>query len=594
MSEPPESEANVSIDLSRSRNRWAAYWLMIAVALGGVAGRIAAVDGGNGTHLLSANDASRWCTIRALVDHGTYEIDPVILRVQNAPYNRRNFDPVWNSIDKVRHKGADDREHYYSSKPPLLPTMLAGVYWCIQQTTGGELETHPYYVGRLLMLLTNVPLLLLMLWMLASVIEQYGSTVWGRLFTMACGAFGTYTTAFCVSINNHLPGIVSVMLALGATLAIWRGRNELWRFALAGLCGAFAVANELPALSFFALIAVATFYKSPARWTIAFLPAATVVIVAFFYTNYIAHDSLRPPYTHRSDGEVIAYVEGDFDEALNADNRTTPVPPAFADAIGQTGVDISSRVIADLAPGMKHGKVVPRRWNLWDTVGQDRFAVIGLEGDRYEIREWDNWYEYDGTYWTPENKQGVDRGERSRAVYLMHMLIGHHGLFSLTPVWLIAVLGAAVAMGLARRRPAVEEEAEATRSELKFRVLPLWISTPLRLMLDSRHSLRLAAYATILISVVVTGFYLMRPEIDRNYGGVSCCMRWLLWMCPMWLVCLIPGADLVGRWRWGRPVALVLLAVSVASVQYSAGDPWAHPWLFNYWEYIELISYPSD
>ena len=69
---------------------------------------------------LSANDRSRWLTIRALVDHGTFAIDDVI----DAN--------VWNTIDMVQHRGRDGELHLYSSKPPLLSVLLAGEYWLIQ------------------------------------------------------------------------------------------------------------------------------------------------------------------------------------------------------------------------------------------------------------------------------------------------------------------------------------------------------------------------------------------------------------------------------------------------------------------------------
>ncbi|MEZ6066182.1 MAG: hypothetical protein R3B90_10850 [Planctomycetaceae bacterium] len=59
----------------------------------------------------SANDRSRWCTVAALVEEGTYAIDNVSRR------------PGWDSIDKVRHN-----EHFFSSKPPLFSTLVAGVY----------------------------------------------------------------------------------------------------------------------------------------------------------------------------------------------------------------------------------------------------------------------------------------------------------------------------------------------------------------------------------------------------------------------------------------------------------------------------------
>ena len=76
---------------------------------------------------LSANDRSRWLTIRALVEHGTFEIDDVI----DAN--------VWNTIDMVQHRGRDGELHLYSSKPPLLAVLLAGEYWLIRAATGWTL-----------------------------------------------------------------------------------------------------------------------------------------------------------------------------------------------------------------------------------------------------------------------------------------------------------------------------------------------------------------------------------------------------------------------------------------------------------------------
>ena len=43
---------------------------------------------------LSGNDRSRWDTIRALVEHGTYAIDDIVA------------EPNWDTIDMVQHRGA--------------------------------------------------------------------------------------------------------------------------------------------------------------------------------------------------------------------------------------------------------------------------------------------------------------------------------------------------------------------------------------------------------------------------------------------------------------------------------------------------------
>ena len=55
----------------------------------------------------------------------------------------------------VKHGG-----HLYSSKPPLLATLMAGVYWPIYRLSGATLGTHPYEIGRAMLVLFNlVPLL---------------------------------------------------------------------------------------------------------------------------------------------------------------------------------------------------------------------------------------------------------------------------------------------------------------------------------------------------------------------------------------------------------------------------------------------------
>ncbi len=120
-----------------------AYWiLIIASALLMVAVPSTAKSNRNSTAMLSANDRSRWATIRSLVDDGTYAIDNVVYR---APEKR---DPDWYTIDMVRHRARDEREHYYSSKPTLLSTLLAAPYWLIKSTTGLNLAENPFPVMR--------------------------------------------------------------------------------------------------------------------------------------------------------------------------------------------------------------------------------------------------------------------------------------------------------------------------------------------------------------------------------------------------------------------------------------------------------------
>lgn len=413
---------------------------------------------------LSANDRSRWCTVRALV-----ETD---LRVEGAPYA---IDKViqqqnWDTIDMVKHDG-----HLYSSKPPLFSTLMAAVYWPIHRLTGATLGTHPYAIGRGMLILFNAIPLAVYFVLLARLIERWGTTDWGRMFVMGAAVFGTFLTTFAVTINNHLPGAVCATIALYATVRIWfDGERRLRYFVVAGLFGVLAVINEFPAAALFALILLVLLWQAPRQTLQGFLAPVVLVVAAFFGTNWIAHGELKPAYLHRTAG--------------------------------------------------------------------------------------DGWYNYTyerngrqiGSYWN--NPVGVDRGEPSQGIYALHVLVGHHGVFSLTPVWLLSLAG----MGL-------------------------WIVR--------KGDVRLRWFATAIAAITIAclAFYLSQPLVNRNYGGVTSGLRWVFWLAPLWLLAMLPAVDGLASRRWTRGFALVLLALSVLSAAYPTWNPWTHPWIMIYLQQVGVI-----
>jgi len=428
---------------------------------------------------LSANDRSRWCAVRALVEEDLRVEEETrvgnIVYVQTVPYAIDNViaEPGWDTIDMVKHDG-----HLYSSKPPLLPTLMAAEYWLIYHTTGLTLGTHPYAVGRFMLVTVNVIPLVICFLLLARLVERFGTTDWGRLFVMGAATFGTFLGTFAVVVNNHLPAAAAAMITLYAVVRIWcDGRRELRYFAVAGLFGAFTAANELPALALLAPVFLALVWKAPRPTLLGFLPAALVVTAGFFGTNWIAHQSLRPPYMHRSETD-----------------------PA------------------------------------------------------------DNWYQYSyqrngreiQSYW--QDRTGLDRGQPSRLVYAVHVLVGHHGIFSLTPIWVLSAVG-----------------------------LGLWLRQK-----DDRRLWELAVFITA-VSLVCLVFYLTRPQDDRNYGGMTSGFRWMFWFAPLWLVAMLPALDRMAGRRWMRAVALALLALSVLSASYPTWNPWTHPWLLDGLHYLGWI-----
>lgn len=465
---------NAAMDDSRTRLRWGVYLVLIAVAAGNMTGRLLAVNSVDRAALeatrggdvplqrpfLSANDRSRWLTVRSLVEHGTYAIDQVIQ------------EPNWDTIDMVQHRGRDGQLHLYSSKPPLLATLVAGEYWVIHRLTGATLGDHPYTIGRAMLVTINILPLVLMYVLLARLAERLGTTDWGRIFVIAVATLGTFLTTFAVVLNNHVVAAVSAAVTLYALVRIWcDGERRARYFVLAGLAAALTAATELPAAALLVFVAFMLCWRAPGKTTVAFLPAALVVVAAFFATNFIAHDSLRPPYLHRTgpDDDWYAYT----------------------------------------------------------------YTVDG------QTRE---------SYWL--DPQGIDRGEPSRAVYALHVLVGHHGIFSLTPVWLLSVAGAWMWL----------RSGDVPRREL--------------------------AALVALLTIICLAFYIgLRPQGARNYGGMTSGFRWMFWFAPLWLLVMLPAADRLARSTAGMALAAVLLTASVLSASYPTWNPWTQPWIYNWLEW---------
>ena len=544
----PAVDTPFSTDGTRSVPTTPIYALLIVISTAMMTARVMRIDSSDAkspTPFLSANDRSRWATIRALGDDGTYVLDPIIF----SPRGGRILG--WHSIDLVRHGGPDGEPHYYSSKPTLLTTLLAGEYWLVKKLTGATLAEQPHYVSRLMLVLTNVLPLAAALALLARLLDRLGGSDGVRIFAVAVASFATFLTTYAVTLNNHLTAAISLTIGLAVSLPIWSGDcRAWWRFAVAGLSFGFLAANELPALSMLVLVGAGLLWKSPLRTAAAFVPAALAVAVGAFGTNILAHGDWRTPYAHRSDGAQLGMIADSLVVPLNEGRAT----PGLIAALREQKIEVSDKpAIEQRIPG--------NRWKLWDESTQTELALQRTpEGEPrggIHVHAWDNWYDYPGSYWTPQRLAGIDRGEPSPWKYAFNVLIGHHGLFSLTPLWLLSVAGCLMWLRAGER----------------------W---------DARRAL---AVATLLISAVVIAFYLTRPQIDRNYGGGTCCLRWLIWLTPLWLLTMLPAADWLSRTWLGRGVLLALLAVSVFSAHYAADNPWSHPWIFDYWTALGWIRY---
>jgi len=447
--------------------RRAIYVLLVVSSLTACLGRIVTVRSKDGRGpFQSANDRSRWCTIRSLVDSNTFVID------------RLQRDKHWQTIDKVRHLGPDGKLHYYSSKPPLFPTMVAGQYWLMKNIAGATFKDHPFPIARTILVITNLLPLVVYFWLLVGLIERWCETDWAKIFACCAASWGTFLTTFAVTLSNHLPAAICTLIALHVFISIWYDEKlNPWLFVCAGFAAAFAAANELPAVSLLGLLGLALLYKDWRRTLLFGVPAVATIVVAFFVLCYVGHGSWRPPYMHR-----------------NSD-----------------------------------------------------VAGTGENGD-------DNWYDYENSHWSKE-KTGVDAGEPSKVIYAFHSLVGHHGVFSLTPIWLFSIGGLFLLASHKREVP-----------------MPT------------------LAFGIAVLSVVCLCFYLiLRPVQDRNYGGVCSGFRWMFWFTPLWLFASFPVLDRIAYSATWRRIAYVCLAISVLSASYPSANPWQHPWSYELAHYLGWV-----
>ncbi len=407
--------------------------------------------------LQSANDRSRWCTVWSLVNRGTFQIDEIRQR------------PGWDTIDMVYVDG-----HFYSTKPPLLTTVVAGITWCVQRVTGWTLADQTQAVTFMVLLLVNVlPFAVsLVAWM--AILEQISDQPWTRLFSMLIAAFGTLLTPFLMTLNNHSVAAASTMVALYALLEILRddqNRNAIWPYSLCGLAVGWTVCNELPAGCLGVMVLVLAYRRSPSKTREYFLAAAVLPVLALMVTNIVATGSWKPVY---------------------ADYGTDKY----------------------------------------------RFVVDGVP-----------------SYWM--QPQGVDRNLDSPWMYFLHCTIGHHGLFSLTPIAVFSLIS--------------------------------WV-TCARLRDRRLRTLMMLGAAT---TVIVIAFYLTRTQ-NYNYGGVSCGLRWALWLTPLWLVAMVPVMDACAGFKRGQVLAVLLVAGSMYSAWQPIDNPWRQPWLFQWMEARGWIDYYEE
>jgi hypothetical protein len=519
--------------------------------------------------MMGANDISRWCTVWSLVERGTYVID-------DCPWQSETQD----KIQKATGPGGDGEKHYYSSKPALLATMIAGMVYPARAITGVPLdkvvlqereerwgqvpdETRP---GKVRGVLTKpdqpvkwpvyifyfkpvlVALNILPFWgflvLFGRLLDRYAKTDWAWFFTLASAAFGTLLLPFTQTLNNHTLAAFSAFFALYQFLRIWDdGQTSPWRFATAGLLAGFAATNELPAAAFVALIGWLLVFRFPARTIAWFVPFAAIPILALMTSQYAAFGQFK-----------LAYEEFGTDAYL------------FEGSLWKTPLELDALNLPWTDP--------------------EEAARRGIVAESYGL-------------------------------YLFHMTLGHHGFWSMTPIFLfaaggmvrllrgsgksaasLAVIIAIAALGVwgvDLFRPELLETGGPLHPYLwvggAIAALTMLLGFLIWLNAIRRGDTPMAAVAwmTLALTLILLAFYTWNPKA-RNYGGATQGLRWLFWLIPFWLMMLPTAMDAIASRPRLRKLALLALFVSVLSVGYAMRGPWGNPWIQDMLEHLGLYS----
>jgi hypothetical protein len=422
---------------TESRKLTPAEWLIIALG-----SALLFTTTVNAKPLQSANDRSRWCTVWALVERNTFQIDEIDAK------------PGWGTIDKVRYK-----DHFYSTKPPLLSVAVAGVYKGLKSTFGLDMLKQTDLTCQSILLIVNWLPMTIAYVLLARILRKSTENLTARLLANATFCFGTLVPSYATTLNNHSVATVFLVLCLAPTIRILSGSGVIKRnFIFAGFWAALVPCHELPGALFGAALFVMLARKDFSLTAKYFVPAALVPLAAYFATIYLCSGSWKPFY--------LSY-----------------------------GTEL------------------------------------------YE-------YEFEGikSYWM--SPRGMDQSLDSPVAYCFHCVFGHHGIFSLSPVFLL------IGVSLATKSRWKDSQVASV----------IWLGLGL--------------------SVAVLGFYLTRTS-NYNYGGNTFGLRWMIWLSPFWVLALVPAFEAISDKKSGLAIAFVLLGVSVFSSVSAARNPWTASWLFH-------------
>ncbi|NIA15570.1 MAG: hypothetical protein GWP08_16025 [Nitrospiraceae bacterium] len=228
---------------------------------------------------------SRLATVYSLNKYGTWYID----RPEGEPpipFERR-------TIDKVVVNG-----RLLSSKPPMLPLLMATEAYLLKKTIGWDLD-DPADLNKIVRVMTMT----LIGFAYVAALVLFASTLRLLVFDPLTQTLLIFNLAFCTQlwgyatiINNHVPGASMVVVALSLALGVGTGRRkpDAWRFFAFGVAAGLVPTLDMPATIFVAFAGIWLLVKHPKQTLIWAVLGAAIPLAIHCGIMYQVTGSILP------------------------------------------------------------------------------------------------------------------------------------------------------------------------------------------------------------------------------------------------------------------------------------------------------------
>lgn len=240
------------------------------------------------TIVLGDSANSRLATAYSLVHYGSWLID-------DTPGHQNPFEP--GTVDKVEREG-----HRLSTKPPVLPLMMAAEYWLIFHTTGWRLDVREEArtIVRIMVVTLMILPLIVGIGAFSACLGLLGVGAWMRAYLVAALALGTELAGFGGHINNHTPAAAALAVAAWCALGPLAGTRAPtpWRMLGYGVAGGLVFTLDLPETIYVAALGIALLWRYPSQAILWGGIGIGIPVGVHFVAMLISTGSILPVQMH--------------------------------------------------------------------------------------------------------------------------------------------------------------------------------------------------------------------------------------------------------------------------------------------------------